>query len=258
MPQADPAVAVIRDQAVAFIRDQAEQPVTVADIADAVGYSEFHFTRLFAGSVGVSPGRYLAAVRFQRAKELLLTEQMPVVDVCHAVGYNSPGTFTRRFTAEVGVSPAALRRVADRLAGPALHPFHRDPAPIPAPHPAQTLAPLTVTVEIGDELRPELGDDPLVWVGLFPRPVPAGPPLAGVLRFGDGQVRLPVIANAPWLLATAVRAQADPLEHLVPSRPVVGGHPNPVRGGQLLTIRLRRADAFAHPLLVALASLAPT
>ena len=279
----DPVVGA----AAAFIRAHATDPLTVADVADDVGYSEFHFTRLFTAGLGISPGRYLAAVRFQRAKELILTDDLPVVDVCHAVGYNSPGTFTRRFTAEVGVSPAALRRVADRLAGPTLRPFHRGPTPDdPGPvqvvagpvsagqvshghvshgqvstarrHPAQAIAPLVATVIIPVALRPELGDDPLVWVGLFPRPVPAGPPLAGVLRRGDGEVRLPALVGAPWLLATAVRATADPLEHLIPSRPIVGGHPAPVGSGQRVEVVLRHADENAHPLLVALASLAPT
>ena len=118
----------VTGRAVEFIRAHATEPLAVADVAEQVGYSEFHSARRFAAATGVSPGRYLAAVRFQLAKQLLLAGDMAVVDVCHAVGYSSPGTFTRRFTAEVGVAPAALRRVADRLAGPALPTFHRHPA----------------------------------------------------------------------------------------------------------------------------------
>jgi transcriptional regulator GlxA family with amidase domain len=102
-PQLEPTVA----RAVAFLRERAVESIAVADIADAVGYSEFHFTRLFTGALGVSPGRYLAAVRFQRAKELLLTGDAGVLDVCHAVGFASTGTFTRRFTDHVGVAPAS-------------------------------------------------------------------------------------------------------------------------------------------------------
>ncbi len=244
-PQLEPTVA----RAVAFLRERAVESIAVADIADAVGYSEFHFTRLFTGALGVSPGRYLAAVRFQRAKELLLTGDAGVLDVCHAVGFASTGTFTRRFTDHVGVAPASLRRVADRLAGPALTPFSR--------HPAQARSSIEARVHIPDELRPELGTDPLVWVGLFPRPVPSGQPAAGVLRRGDGPVRLPAVGGSPWLLVTAVRATADPLDHLVPVRPVIGGHPTPVRGGQCVTVWMRHADPLSHPLLIALASMAP-
>lgn len=235
--------------ATAFIRAHAADPISVGDMADDAGYSQFHFTRQFSAATGVSPGRYLSAVRFQVAKQLLLTEPVGVVEVCHTVGFSSPGTFTRRFTAEVGVAPATLRRVADRLAGPVLPAFRR--------HPAQALAPVVADILIPADLRPDLGDAPLVWVGLFPRRAPAGPPLAGVLRHGDGQVRLPAMTGAPWLLVIAVRATADPLDHLVPRAPVVGAHPAPVHGGQHVQVTLRRAQPHDHPLVIALAALAP-
>lgn len=262
-PTADPVV----EAAAAFIRARADEPLTIADVADEVGYSEFHFTRRFTAGIGISPGRYLTGIRFQRAKKLILRDSLPVLEVCHAVGFSSPGTFTRRFAREVGVAPATLRRVADRLAGPSLEPFHTGPDAgrvVPthitssARHPTSECEPIVAGIRIPKALRGELGDNPLVWVGLFTRPVPSGAPVAGVLRRGDGDVHLPVMPGAPWLLTTAVRAQADPLEHLIPPRPIAAGHPMPLLRGQRVEITLRHTEPSAYPLVFALGSLAPT
>lgn len=110
-------------RAVDFITERAAEPITVADMADAAGYSPFHFTRLFAERFRVTPNRFLAGVRFHRAKQLLLTGDAPVVDICHEVGFSSPGTFTRRFREEVGVAPSALRQLADDLSDRTPRPF---------------------------------------------------------------------------------------------------------------------------------------
>ena len=54
------------------------------------------------------------------------------------------------------------------------------------------------------------GLEPLVWIGFYPRPSPTGLPVTGVLRLGEGSFRLPLMAGARWLLATAVPAALVP------------------------------------------------
>ena len=48
----------------------------------------------------------------------LLREGRSVTDVCFDVGFNSLGTFSRTFSAIVGVSPAVYRRRAPNAAVP--------------------------------------------------------------------------------------------------------------------------------------------
>lgn len=229
--------------AAAFLRTHAAEPVTLADVADAVGYSRFHLGRSFTAQVGMSPIRYLACLRFHLAKHLLLTEGLSVVDVCHDVGFSSPGTFTRRFREEVGVAPGDLRRVADEVAETTPTPFRRAPA-----HRGGT-----VTGRV--EPPPNAGPDPLVWIGLFPRPVPAGVPGAGLLRHGAGEFVLPLVPGHPWLLATAVPSAAGPLTHLAADAPDVAGHPAPIHAPTRVTLRFRTAYAWDPPILTALPAL---
>ena len=157
--------------AAAFIRGHARDPLKLADVADAVGYSPFHLARMFTATVRMSPMRYLAAHRFQLAKQLLLSEQLSVVDTCHEVGFSSPGTFTRRFREAVGVAPGHLIAVADDLAEHNQTPFCRGPRE----H--------RVTGRV--VLPPRVsGPEPLVWIGLYAQPEPIGLPGGGLLRRG--------------------------------------------------------------------------
>ncbi|RPF19718.1 helix-turn-helix transcriptional regulator [Myceligenerans xiligouense] len=98
-------------QAVQAMTDDLGCDEGIASIAAANFYSKFHFTREFSRITGTTPRRYLAALRMQRAKELLLQSDLGVVDVSTTVGYMSVGTFSSRFSALVGVSPREWRRL---------------------------------------------------------------------------------------------------------------------------------------------------
>ncbi|MCY1158080.1 MAG: AraC family transcriptional regulator [Citricoccus sp.] len=252
-------------RAVSFITERAAEPITVADMADAAGYSPFHFTRLFADRVRVTPNRFLAGVRFHRAKQLLLAGDDPVVDICHEVGFSSPGTFTRRFREEVGVAPSALRQLADDLSVSTPAPFTLYPdgvseadlaegLPVPA---TGLLGTVEGTVHLPAGLGGGPGLDALVWIGFYPTPSPTGLPVTGVLRLGEGSFRLPLLASAPWLLATAVPATAEPRDHLASPRPAVGIHPRPLSGTTTVRLTLAPAAPWQFPVLSALPALVP-
>ncbi|MFD0592037.1 helix-turn-helix domain-containing protein [Catellatospora coxensis] len=73
-------------------------------------FSKFHFSRMFQRVTGLSPGRFLSALRLQQAKQLLVTTSFNVSDISLRVGYTSVGTFSTRFTRSVGLSPTIYRR----------------------------------------------------------------------------------------------------------------------------------------------------
>ncbi|MBO0611215.1 helix-turn-helix domain-containing protein [Myceligenerans salitolerans] len=97
------------ERAKALMHEQFAEALTVDDMAEAAWFSKYHFTRLFRDVTGVSPGRYLAAVRMAHAKHLLRTTQMKVVDITVGIGYSSVGTFSSRFRIHVGISPTEYR-----------------------------------------------------------------------------------------------------------------------------------------------------
>jgi len=93
------------------------EPLDIPVLAKVAGCSEAHFIRTFRAVFGETPHRYLQRRRVERAMHLL-SEGGSVTDVCFDVGFNSLGTFSRTFSAIVGVSPAVYRRRAPDAAVP--------------------------------------------------------------------------------------------------------------------------------------------
>ncbi|MEU0984738.1 helix-turn-helix transcriptional regulator [Streptomyces griseus] len=97
-------------RAVSVVRERYSEPLTLDDLADAALVSKFYFLRVFTRVVGVTPGRFLSAVRLAEAKRLLSDTELTVVEISACVGYGSVGSFARRFTEAVGMSPIQYRR----------------------------------------------------------------------------------------------------------------------------------------------------
>ena len=88
------------------------QPLDVEALARGVNMSAGHLSREFKLAYGESPYSYLMTRRIERAMALLRTGGMTVTEVCFAVGCQSLGTFSTRFTELVGVPPSTYRREA--------------------------------------------------------------------------------------------------------------------------------------------------
>jgi AraC family transcriptional regulator len=97
-------------RAIDLMRTDLSVPLRLADLAKAAGMSEYHYTRIFHESTGLSPLRFLAALRLAKARDMLVSTDDRIVEIGLEVGYSSIGTFTRRFTELVGVSPMRLRQ----------------------------------------------------------------------------------------------------------------------------------------------------
>ncbi|MFN8086576.1 MAG: helix-turn-helix transcriptional regulator [Microbacterium sp.] len=85
------------------------QPLDIESLARDVHLSAGHLSRQFVLAYGETPYAYLMTRRIERAMTLLRTTDLSVTDVCFAVGYQSLGTFSTRFTELVGVAPSLYR-----------------------------------------------------------------------------------------------------------------------------------------------------
>jgi AraC family transcriptional regulator len=100
------------ERAIMHMWERYSEPLSLTEIAKIALFSRFYFVRIFRAATGVSPGRFLAAVRIHHAKRLLLNTSMTIAEVAFAVGYNSPGSFANHFTESVGTSPNRFRQLA--------------------------------------------------------------------------------------------------------------------------------------------------
>ncbi|MDU1669678.1 MAG: AraC family transcriptional regulator, partial [Bradyrhizobium sp.] len=78
-----------------WIDDNAHEDINLAETARAAGISPFHFLRLFAATIGVTPHQYLIRSRLRRAAQRLSAENTSVTDIAYDVGFADLSNFTR-------------------------------------------------------------------------------------------------------------------------------------------------------------------
>ena len=91
------------------IEQHLEYPWTLAELADAAFMSPEHLRRLCKKELGRSPIQHLTFLRMKHARHLLGTTDDKVEVIAHAVGYESPFTFSNTFKKWVGWRPSELR-----------------------------------------------------------------------------------------------------------------------------------------------------
>ncbi len=95
-----------------FIEEHLDSNLSLETMAAEVIVSPRYLPRAFKTAIGQSPHRYVLARRIERAKQLLHSTDMPIVDVALASGFSSQSHLSNWFLREVGISPAAYRRQA--------------------------------------------------------------------------------------------------------------------------------------------------
>ena len=99
-------------QTALWIDANAHEPIELASCAREAGLSPFHFLRLFANVLGVTPHQYLVRARLRRAARLLADDQRSITDVALDVGFADLSNFVRTFRRAAGVSPRRFRQAA--------------------------------------------------------------------------------------------------------------------------------------------------
>ncbi|WP_017316610.1 AraC family transcriptional regulator [Mastigocladopsis repens] len=92
-----------------FIENRLAEDLSIADMANVVHMSQFHFARAFKTATGQPPHRYLTQRRMERAKVLLSVTRLPVAEVAYQVGFYNTSHFTSQFRKATGTTPKAYR-----------------------------------------------------------------------------------------------------------------------------------------------------
>jgi AraC family transcriptional regulator len=94
----------LRDYVVAHLDERIE----AGALARIAGRSPFHFTRVFARSVGITPYRYVVHLRLQRALELMRDGRHGLAEIAAATGFADQSHLSRWVRRVHGVSPTEL------------------------------------------------------------------------------------------------------------------------------------------------------
>ena len=97
-----------------FIHARFDSALTLSQIASVAFLSPSHFLRGFKSAFRMTPHEYLSVCRVERAKFLLERTELPVTEICFAVGFESLGSFSTWFTRMTGSSPRVWRSGAKK------------------------------------------------------------------------------------------------------------------------------------------------
>lgn len=236
--------------AVTLIHERFWEPLTLDDLARSAMVSKYHFLRVFTRVTGITPGRFLTAVRLQEAKRLLLSTPLTVADISARVGYSSAGSFTRRFTELVGLSPTQYRKLSlaarDEL---------REPTLLEGPPPAPPARP---TGLVTGGLRTDRATRTDAYVGAFDGPLLQGAPASWHTAPAPGRFTLAHIPDGTWYIH-AVAETADRATGAQRTLLTATVGPVRVKGGtrRLPDITLSPMDWTRPPILSALTGIDP-
>ena len=96
-------------QVLDYIEASLNQDIKLADLAGLIDMSQFHFSRLFKQSLGISPHRYLLQQRLEKAKQLLQNSDRLIIDIALECGFNNHSHLSKQFKQMTGLTPKAFR-----------------------------------------------------------------------------------------------------------------------------------------------------
>jgi AraC family transcriptional regulator len=99
-----PELEKIRDHILAHLAE----PIEVDDLAALAGRSSFHFSRVFARSVGMTPHRYVVHLRLQAALRHIRARRMGLAEIAADTGFADQSHLSRWIRRVHGVAPSEL------------------------------------------------------------------------------------------------------------------------------------------------------
>jgi AraC-like DNA-binding protein len=241
------------ERAIQHMKEHLESPLDLDELAHSAAISKFHLVRIFDTVTGTTPHHFLACLRMQRAKELLLSSNAPITQVCMEVGYASLGSFSKTFSTLVGLSPQEFRKLPKRVSAVQ---FARTIARYIAGR-RKISGPVLEGVVEGPS-RPR----GFTFVGTFTGGVPQGVPFSGTVMIGRGKFRLKQPPDPEFHLLAMLVPLGASFSDMAASLPVglVANLRVQVRpDGDPLSprLRLRAVRSTDPPIVLALPALPP-
>ncbi len=235
---------------IVYIQQNLDKDLTLTSLAKQAAYSPYHFSRMFKGQVGVSPIYFISSLRLQLAKKLLLDTSFPIRDIGLEIGQQSLGTFSTRFTKSIGMTPASFRSSVQ--------------------HPERYMTDLKQGKwqhrqinayserQVSGTIQTSQAFHGIIFVGLFPKPIPEGLPIRGTLLTQTDYFQ---ITNIPvgtyFIMATAVSWETNAESILIPHETLRARYLEPICIDKKLPVPdihliMRKPEITDPPILISL------
>ena len=101
--------ADMAERIITYINENFAQDVSIPELAEQAGLSQYHFIRTFKKETGFTPHEYLVNTRLATARYLLKNTRLPVKDICFNTGFSCESVFCSAFKKHQGMTPAQYR-----------------------------------------------------------------------------------------------------------------------------------------------------
>ncbi|MCY6960097.1 AraC family transcriptional regulator [Clostridium brassicae] len=98
------------EKAIMYIEENLNEDLKTEDVAKSIGYSYYHFTRLFEGLLGETIGNYIRKRRITKAAQDLIYTDKKIIDIALDFQFKSPEAFARSFKKIYDATPTEYRR----------------------------------------------------------------------------------------------------------------------------------------------------
>ena len=92
-----------------FVQSHLEEPIALDQVIEHVHVSRFYFCKLFKKATGMTLTEYVARIRIEKAKSLLVDPSLRISEVVFAAGFGSIPRFNSVFRQHVGMAPSEYR-----------------------------------------------------------------------------------------------------------------------------------------------------
>ena len=97
------------DRVRAYVEQNLDKKLTLSVLSAQLGISPFHLQRTFKRIIGVSPRKYIEALRLAKMRNLLIRGET-VTKAIYRAGFSSKSRFYENGSRKLGMTPGALRR----------------------------------------------------------------------------------------------------------------------------------------------------
>lgn len=98
------------DKVISYIDDYFSEKIDLAKLAEISNFSKYHFSRIFAGIVGVPPIEFVNRKRLQKAILHLRDRSKSILEISKICGFESLSSFNALLKKYYGYTPSEVRK----------------------------------------------------------------------------------------------------------------------------------------------------
>jgi len=233
-------------KAIDYMKNHLDQEITTKQLANHVGYSTYHFIRIFKEVTGISPRHYLSSLRVEHGKEMLANSpSSTILKTLLGAGFRSLGTYSTTFKNSVGLSPKGFQSSIKQLYSFLNSYCFQNEKIEGIAKPA-----VFCHIEVPKNFRG------VVFVGLFTKPIPDRRPVVGTAVKSTTKKCLftEVPPGKYYLLSAAISWSLNPKDYFLLNNGLRGKveHPILIEDNKFteVSVRLREPLPYDPPIVI--------